>query len=93
MAHLIENILIDQYLNAIKVTVDEKEVDSVINELKAELTMVKKDYVKELEAMMLTEAEFRVEVSAQIHGLPGYQPIPTAEKCHDFLSRALQAAT
>ena len=28
MAHLIENVLIDQYLTAIKVTVDEKEVDS-----------------------------------------------------------------
>ena len=66
MAHLIENLLIDQYLNAIKVTVDEKEVDSVINELKAELIMVKKDYVKELEAMMLTEAEFRTEVKAQL---------------------------
>ena len=66
MAHLIENILIDQYLTAIKVTVDQKEVDSVINELKAELTMVKKDYVKELEAMLLTEAEFRAEVLAQL---------------------------
>jgi peptidyl-prolyl cis-trans isomerase C len=66
MAHLIENLLIDQYLNAIKVAVDEKEVDSVINELKAELTMVKKDYIKELEAMMLTEAEFRAEVLAQL---------------------------
>jgi peptidyl-prolyl cis-trans isomerase C len=66
MAHLIENILIDQYLNAIKMTVEEKEVDAVINELKAELTMVKKDYIKELEAMMLTEAEFRTEVQAQL---------------------------
>ena len=66
MNHLIENLLIDQYLNAIKVTVEEKEVDSVINELKAELIMVKKDYIKELEAMMLTEAEFRTEVRAQL---------------------------
>jgi parvulin-like peptidyl-prolyl isomerase len=66
MAHLIENILIDQYLNAIKVTVEEKEIEAVINELKAELTMVKKDYLKELEAMMLTEAEFRAEVQAQL---------------------------
>ena len=66
MAHLIENILIDQYLTAIKVAVEEKEVDAVINELKAELLMVKKDYVKELEAMMLTEGEFRAEVLAQL---------------------------
>ena len=66
MTHLIENLLIDQYLNAIKVTVEEKEVDSVINELKAELIMAKKDYIKELEAMMLTEAEFRTEVSGPV---------------------------
>jgi parvulin-like peptidyl-prolyl isomerase len=66
MAHLIENALIDQYLNAIKVNLEEKEVESLINELKAELVMAKKDYVKELEAMLLTEAEFRAEVVAQM---------------------------
>ena len=41
----------------------EKEVDKLIDELKAELTKAKKDYAKELEAMMLTEAEFRAEVA------------------------------
>lgn len=66
IAHLTENALIDQYLNAIKVTVEEKEVDALINELKAELVAAKKDYAKELEAMLLTEAEFRAEVTAQM---------------------------
>jgi peptidyl-prolyl cis-trans isomerase C len=66
MAHLIENVLIDQYLTAIKVAVEDKEVDALINELKAELIMAKKDYAKELEAMLLTEAEFRTEVIAQM---------------------------
>jgi peptidyl-prolyl cis-trans isomerase C len=66
MAHLIENVLIDQYLNAIKINVEEKEVETLLNELKAELISAKKDYVKELEAMLLTEAEFRVEVVAQM---------------------------
>jgi peptidyl-prolyl cis-trans isomerase C len=66
MAHLIENTLIDQYLNAIKVTVEEAEVNALINELKAELKQAKKDYEKELEAMMLTEAEFRAEVVSQM---------------------------
>ncbi|MFO0825561.1 MAG: peptidylprolyl isomerase [Gemmataceae bacterium] len=68
MAHLIENVIIDQYLNAIKVTLEDKEVDAVINDLKKELMESKppKDYVKELEAMMLTEAEFRAEVTAQL---------------------------
>ena len=64
--HLIENILIDQYLTALKVTVETAEVDKLIEELKAELKKGQKDYAKELEAMMLTEAEFRAEVSAQM---------------------------
>jgi peptidyl-prolyl cis-trans isomerase C len=66
LAHLIENALIDQYLNAIKITVEPQEVESLLNELKAELVTAKKDYAKELEAMMLTEAEFRAEVTAQM---------------------------
>ena len=66
MAHLIENALIDEYLTALKVMVDEKDVDKLIADLKKELNDAKKDYAKELEAMMLTEAEFRVEVTAQM---------------------------
>jgi parvulin-like peptidyl-prolyl isomerase len=66
LAHLIENALIDQYLNAIKITVEPQEVDNLLNELKAELVTAKKDYAKELEAMMLTEAEFRAEVTSQM---------------------------
>jgi parvulin-like peptidyl-prolyl isomerase len=64
--HLVENALIDQYLNALKITVEPAEVDKLLTELKTELTKAKKDYAKELEAMMLTEAEFRAEVTAQM---------------------------
>jgi parvulin-like peptidyl-prolyl isomerase len=68
LSHLIENALIDQYLNALKVTVEDKEVEKLVSELKHELATAKppKDYIKELDAMMLTEAEFRVEVVAQM---------------------------
>jgi parvulin-like peptidyl-prolyl isomerase len=66
LTHLVENVLIDQYLNALKVTVDEKDVEKLIADLKKELADAKKDYAKELEAMMLTEAEFRTEVVAQM---------------------------
>jgi peptidyl-prolyl cis-trans isomerase C len=66
MAHLIENALIDQYLAAIKVAVDDKEVEKLLGELKGELKTTGKDYAKELEVMMLTEAEFRTEVAAQM---------------------------
>ena len=64
--HLIENVLIDQYLTALKVTAEPAEVDKLIAELKGELAKAQKDYAKELEAMMLTEAEFRAEVEAQM---------------------------
>jgi peptidyl-prolyl cis-trans isomerase C len=66
VTHLVENALIDQYLTAIKVTVDEKDVNKLVADLKKELSDAKKDYAKELEAMMLTEAEFRTEVVAQM---------------------------
>jgi peptidyl-prolyl cis-trans isomerase C len=64
--HLVENFLIDQYLTALKITAEPAEVDKLIEELKAELKKGQKDYQKELEGMMLTEAEFRVEVAAQM---------------------------
>jgi peptidyl-prolyl cis-trans isomerase C len=64
--HLVENMLIDQYLTALNKTASKEEVDKLVGELKAELQKASKDYAKELEAMMLTEAEFRAEVTAQM---------------------------
>ncbi|MBY0457453.1 MAG: SurA N-terminal domain-containing protein, partial [Gemmataceae bacterium] len=66
VAHLIENALIDEYLNALKINVEEKDVNKLIDDLKKELKDAGKGYEKELEAMMLTEAEFRTEVTAQM---------------------------
>ncbi len=66
VSHLIENILVDQYLTALKITVEPAEVDKLIGELKEELKKGMKDYQKELDSMMLTEAEFRAEVAAQM---------------------------
>src|SRR5438270_10428231 len=37
LTHLTENVLIDQYLNALKLTVEDKDVNTLIGELKAEL--------------------------------------------------------
>ena len=64
--HLIENALIDQYLTALKITAEPAEVDKLIAELKDELKKGMKEYAKELEAMLLTESEFRLEVTAQM---------------------------
>ncbi len=64
--HLVENYIIDQYLNALKMTAEPAEVDKLIDELKGELKKGNVDYAKQLDQMMLTEAEFRVEVTAQM---------------------------
>ena len=66
LSHLVENVVIDQYLTALKITAEPAEVDKLIEELKAELKKTNKDYTTELNAMMLTEAEFRAEVAAQM---------------------------
>jgi inosose dehydratase len=53
------------------------------------------DYVKYFR--LLREVKYTgpilVEVSAQIHRLPGYEPVPTAERCYAFLSKALKDST
>jgi peptidyl-prolyl cis-trans isomerase C len=64
--HLVENYIIDQYLNALKMTAEPAEVNKLIDELKGELKKGNVDYAKQLEQMMLTEEEFRVEVAAQM---------------------------
>jgi peptidyl-prolyl cis-trans isomerase C len=68
LAHLVEEQLIVQYLNAIKVTIDPKDVEKNIAEMKAELAKEKppRDYARELDSMMLTEPEFREYVIAQM---------------------------
>ena len=66
LGHLVENALIDQYLDALKITVAPAEVDKLVAELKDQLAKANKDYETELKSMMLTEAEFRSEVSAQM---------------------------
>lgn len=71
--------------------------DLVVGQKPAKYLLVgegKIDYVKYFR--LLDELNYRgpilVEVSAQIHRLPGYQPVPTAEKCHRFLTAARDRA-
>ncbi len=68
LAHLIEYALVDQYLNAIKMSATQKEVDDTIEEIRKELASAKppKDYTHELANMMLTDKEFREEVAKQL---------------------------
>ena len=64
--YLVDNALIDQYLNALKIEVTPPEVEKLLSELQAELKKANKDYAKELDGMLLTEAEFKAEAVAQM---------------------------
>lgn len=59
---LIDNILIDQYLNALKVNVEKKEIDERIEQLKKEAADAKEDFKKIMDNLHLTEEELRYQI-------------------------------
>jgi peptidyl-prolyl cis-trans isomerase C len=63
---LIENALIDQYLELLKITVEPKEVDAEMDSFKKRMLEAKQDFAKVLEKMDITEAELKVEVLNQL---------------------------
>jgi peptidyl-prolyl cis-trans isomerase C len=63
---LIDNLLVDQYLEALKVTVEPKDVEKQFEDFKAEVKKHNQDYAKVLENLMLTEAELKEQILGQI---------------------------
>jgi len=61
--HLVNNTIIDQYLNTLKVTVDEAELDKRFNEFKEQVTMRQQDLSVLLKRMKLTEAELKEQMA------------------------------
>src|SRR5262249_32027064 len=64
MDFLIDNTLIDQYLLQQKVSVDEKELDNRLIEIKKEIEKSKKTLEQVLKDLDMSEAEFRAQVMA-----------------------------
>jgi len=63
---LVENALVDHYLELLKVAVDQKEVDAQVELFKKQIAEAKQDFAKVLEKMDITEAELKVEVLNQL---------------------------
>jgi peptidyl-prolyl cis-trans isomerase C len=63
---LVENALVDHYLELLKVTVDPKEVDGQLEAFKKDLAEAKQEYAKALSKMGITEAELKVEIHNQL---------------------------
>jgi peptidyl-prolyl cis-trans isomerase C len=63
---LVDQVLLDQYLVQQKVAVEAKDIDKVLDDIKAEAVKEKKDFVKELEQAKMTEAELREIIVADL---------------------------
>jgi peptidyl-prolyl cis-trans isomerase C len=66
IALLVNNLLIDQHLVAAGYKVEKAEVDKRINEMKAELKKVNRDFDKMLADLKLSEAELREHITADL---------------------------
>lgn len=63
---LVENALVDHYLELLKLTVEDKEVDAKLTSIKTEVKNNKQDFDKILERMEITEAELKKEIHNQL---------------------------
>jgi len=66
LSFLIDNMLVDQWLVGEKVVVGIKEIEDRLAEVKQQLTKDKVDFAKVLADMMLTEAELRETIAAEL---------------------------
>lgn len=63
---LIENVLVDQYLVALKISPEVKEVTDRMEQLKAEAIKEKQDFEKIMKTLYLTEAELRQQMESAL---------------------------
>ncbi len=66
LEHLIENVLVDQYLVQLKVNVDPKDVNTRLQEAYAESKKSGSDPEKLLKEWMMTEAELKAEIESYL---------------------------
>lgn len=64
--YLVENALLDQYLQQLNVGVDKKEVDGQLTQMQADLKKHGQTYENLLKELNLTEAELRTHIAADL---------------------------
>jgi parvulin-like peptidyl-prolyl isomerase len=64
--YLIDTAVVDQYLLALKITIEEKEVDARLAEVEAELKKSNQTLADTLKKLKLTQPEFRAQVTADL---------------------------
>jgi peptidyl-prolyl cis-trans isomerase C len=66
ITHLVDNVLVDQYLRQSNIKVEAPEIDAKVTELKAEVQKDKLDYATVLKEMEVTEEELRSFIAADL---------------------------
>lgn len=66
LEHLVDNALVDQYLQQNGLKIDPKEIDKKIEEMKEEIKKEKQEFEKVLQEMQVTEAEIRHHLAADL---------------------------
>lgn len=85
---LVENALVDYYLEMLKVTVDDKDVETQLTSFKAEVKKAEQEYAKVLEKMEITEAELKKEIHNQLR----WEKFVTQQGTDDKLKKLLEAS-
>jgi peptidyl-prolyl cis-trans isomerase C len=81
---LIENALVDQYLDQMKVSADAKEVEAQVEKIKAELKERGLDLEKFCKNLLITEAELRTQLQATVRWDKFITQYANDKTLHDF---------
>src|SRR5262249_28746828 len=81
---LIDNVLVDQYLDQLKVSVDAKDVDAQLEKVKAEIKNSGKDIQQLYQSLLITEAELRAQILAMARWDKFLQQYTTDKNLRDF---------
>jgi peptidyl-prolyl cis-trans isomerase C len=80
----VDNALVDQYLDHLKIVVDAKDVDAQVEKIKAEITGQKKNVAEVLQLLHLTEADLRTQVLASMRWEKFLAQYATEKALKDF---------
>src|SRR5262249_22860005 len=64
--YLVDNVLLDQYLQQLRIEITPKEIDNRVEEIRAEMKRGGQTFENVLQELMLTEAELRSQLAAEL---------------------------
>jgi peptidyl-prolyl cis-trans isomerase C len=66
ITYLADNILLDQYLQQLRIEVPSKDIEARVDQIRAEIKKSGQEFGKVMEQMLLTESELRSQIAADM---------------------------